>query len=183
MTYGNALIYNCVVESGSINVLGHTVYLGGIAGRFSDATANSCLVDSAVDITGSGEVGGIVGDVSMSNNSATTNCIFQGSLEIVVNEYSGRTHTAGGIVGYMSSGYLYGCHNYGTVTVTTGTMYTRPTLYVGMIVGSTMHTSVQSNLGIHSCSYTESVLIDNCVTPPNGGDTVRFALCGYGYEG
>lgn len=103
-----AVIQNVVVQ-GSVS---GTSDAGGIAGRGDNASFANCGNEAAVQVTGSGNAGGIVGwQFNGSMSIAITGCYNTGSV-------SGNR--AGGIIGYINNkADISSCYNTGEITGST----------------------------------------------------------------
>ena len=86
--YSNTIVENCLVTNG-VDLNGQSDAIGGIVG--TTAIVRGCV--SAATVSGSGSIGGIIGN---GNKSTVTNCLYTGS--------SITGDIRGAIVGYKSSG-------------------------------------------------------------------------------
>ncbi len=86
--YSNTIVENCLVTNG-VDLSGQLDAIGGIVG--TTAIVRGCV--SAARVSGSGSIGGIIGN---GNKSTVTNCLYTGS--------SITGDIRGAIVGYKSSG-------------------------------------------------------------------------------
>lgn len=128
-------IENCKV-SGTINVTGNSVYMGGFTGQASDILAQACV--NNIKITGTGTVGGLVGVV---NGGKMIECSHNGSL------YGGME--MGGIAGVAEYTEFEDCEVNGIVQYKTkitdhdhiGGLVGR--MYYGEIHGCDVNTAVK----------------------------------------
>lgn len=150
--YNEGTIYNCK-SSGFIDALYlYNGWLGGIVGYNYNSSIEGCV--NAVDITGSGFIGGITA-FNMGTNAKVTNCTNAGTISYRYREQDG---CAAGIVGKNSAGTIVSCYNYGKIIyVDPWTLLAiRPCMaqIVGSFVSGTLGGKT-SNLCYGSCDYSK----------------------------
>ena len=107
-------IINCVVDGTVRGTSQEYNGIGGIVGHAGSSNINliGCVNNANIEVTGTqGYVGGVIG-FSWYDNSYCIACSNTGIITIT-NE-SEYTPTVGGVVGYMSSPYVYGCWSINT---------------------------------------------------------------------
>ena len=107
-------IINCVVDGTVRGTSQEYNGIGGIVGHAGSSNINliGCVNNANIEVTGTeGYVGGVIG-YSYYDNSYCIACSNTGIITIT-NE-SEYTPTVGGVVGYMSSPYVYGCWSINT---------------------------------------------------------------------
>ncbi len=121
---------NCSVKSGA-------KVLGGIAGSITRSCSN---LENNATVSGKYEVGGIAG--SFSSDYTMSSCVNNGMVA------ANRSGKCGGIVGFLSSGTIEDCANYGNVTGTNE---------IGGIVGYAQDNStIKSTLSCGNITSQES---------------------------
>ena len=126
----NGTVKNLTIDNAYIQVQGNSANVGVLAGCDRlDAVIENCQVEATMEIYGSGDVGGIIGNAT---GTTLTDCSFAGSIT----QMDEGSSNIGGISG--SSGTITGCINAGTLT---GCGYT------GGIVGYADIVKDCSNLG------------------------------------
>lgn len=101
-------VKNLTVDKAYVQVQGSSANVGVLAGCDRlDAVIENCRVEATVAISGSGDVGGIIGNAT---GTTVSDCSFAGSITQMDDGFS----NIGGIAG--SSGTITGCTNQGTLT-------------------------------------------------------------------
>lgn len=104
----NGTVKNLNIDKAYIQVQGSSANVGAVAGCDRlDAVIEACHVEATVEISGSGDVGGIIGNAT---GTTVTDCRFVGSIT----QMDEGASNIGGIAG--SSGTITGCINQGTLT-------------------------------------------------------------------
>lgn len=104
----NGTVRNLNIDNAYIRVQGSSANVGVLAGcDYLDAVIENCQVSATVEISGTGDVGGVIGNAT---GATVSGCTFTGSITQMDESYS----NIGGIAG--SSGTIIGCTNQAALT-------------------------------------------------------------------
>ena len=104
----NGTVKNLTIDKAYIQIQGNSANVGVLAGCDRlDAVIENCHVEATMEIYGSGDVGGMIGNAT---GTTVTDCSFAGSIT----QMDEGTSNIGGISG--SSGTITGCINQGDLT-------------------------------------------------------------------
>lgn len=122
-------IENCKVTK-NVNIINSGMSIGGIVGLFDSGTIEYCTNEATV--SGSQQIGGIVGSMEDAGNKAINECINYGNI-------TGSSHSCGGIAGSAHNVTIFGCINEGNVA---------GYRYVGGIAGYSTSSTISDNLNL-----------------------------------